>query len=247
MDVMGSPAHRPVTIGGADVHALLVRAARAQQLAACFRYPGAGSAAALAMALTRLHDAGRDDPEVGPRVSRLWAAIDPRDDSGLQAAYSRHFIGVGASPLHETAFGRPRLTTAAELADVRGFYRAFGFDLSEETPEAADHLGAELEFHAALLVKLAWAAQQGHAEGWEVTAAAAASFLESHLGRWVPALTGRILAGGADDFYALAAREAERFVRAECAWFGAAPDPVAAEDGRERADTFTCPHADHCG
>lgn len=246
---MGAAADRAVTRhgGGAAVHALLVRAALAQWLAACFRYPEAGSATRLRSALGRLVDSATPYPELATLVSRLAAALEAVNDDTLQLQYSRLFIGTGASPLHESAYGPRRLTTAAELADVRGFYRAFGFDLSETTPETADHVGAELEFHAALVVKLAWAYEQALGDPVEITSRAAASFLDAHLGRWIPALAHRLASCAADSFHARVAAEAERFVSAECRGFGVEPAAVSGEPAGKEPETFTCPHAASCG
>jgi putative dimethyl sulfoxide reductase chaperone len=226
-------------------HGLLVRAAVAQRLAACFRYPRQGTADALREAVAPLATSSRPFPALAAAVERLAAALASVDDDALQAAYSRRFIGTAATPLHETAYGPPRLTTAAELADVQGFYRAFGFELSADAPDLADHLGAELEFHAALLAKLAWATLQELDEAREVTASAAVSFLDAHLGRWTGALAAR-LADASDPVYGHLADAASSFVAAECERFGVSPVPLASHEGRGGEEGFTCPHAATC-
>jgi putative dimethyl sulfoxide reductase chaperone len=227
-------------------HGLLVRAALAQRLAACFRYPREGTAEALREAVAPLATSSRPFPPLAAAVERLAAALASVDDDALQAAYSRRFIGTAAAPLHETAYGPPRLTTAAELADVQGFYRAFGFELSADAPDLADHLGAELEFHAALLAKLAWATLQELDEAREVTASAAVSFLDAHLGRWTGALAARLAADASDTVYDRLASAAASFVAAECERFGVSPVPLASREGRGEEEGFTCPHAATC-
>jgi putative dimethyl sulfoxide reductase chaperone len=229
----------------ASVYPLLVRAAVAQHLAACFRPPRAGTAAALGDGLAAVVTSSAPSyAEVAPAVSSLADTLASLDDEALQAEYSRLFIGTAATPLHETAYGPPRLTTAAELADIQGFYRAFGFELSEATPDMADHLGAELEFHAALLVKLAWASSEGLREPQEVTAGAVAAFLDAHLGRWTATLADWLAAAGG--VYAQAAAAVAAFVRDECLRFDVAPLPLAIREARGEAETFTCPHAETC-
>jgi putative dimethyl sulfoxide reductase chaperone len=238
------PAESPAS--SAIPHALLLRAALAQRLAACFRYPRDGMAASLREGVRSLQPPAAADPDLGPIVARFAAIVAGADDEALQAEYSRVFIGAGASPLHETAYGPARLTIAAELADVQGFYRAFGFRLSETMPEMADHLGAELEFHAALLVKMAWAALQEWQEPQETTTRAAAAFLDAHLGRWTRALARRLEVAAPGGLYARAATEVEAFVAAECARFGVAPVPLAPREGGGDAEAFTCPMAAEC-
>jgi putative dimethyl sulfoxide reductase chaperone len=223
---------------------LLVRAAVAQRFAASFRYPRAGTCAAILEAVRGVLPAAADgSADLRASVGRLAAALEEADDARLQAEYSQLFIGSDAAPLHETGYGPPRLTTAAELADVQGFYRAFGFELSADAPEMADHLGAELEFHAALLAKLAWADVQELAEAADVTAHAAASFLDAHLGRWVAMLAERLHDVAPESVYSRAAAEAAAFVTAECGRFGVRPSLLGPRGGAGEADVFTCPHA----
>jgi TorA maturation chaperone TorD len=249
MDVMGTAAHRAVTRAGHDdtgIHALLARAAMAQRLAACFRYPEPGSAGRLQSDLAELGARGDGCQDVASSAARLAAAAACVDDAGRQREYSRLFIGVDAIALHESAYGPRRLTTAAELADVLGFYRAFGFDLSARSPETADHVGAELEFLAALLVKLAWALHAELEESRDVTADAAASFLETHLGRWMSALAQRLAEKAPDTLTTRAAAEADRLVRNVCGELGVRPEALDPGVSGGETEPFSCPHAATC-
>ncbi|MFN3478975.1 MAG: molecular chaperone [Thermodesulfovibrionales bacterium] len=72
-----------------------------------------------------------------------------------------------------------------EMADIAGFYRAFGFDFDGERP---DHLSLELEFMRILSLKEAMALQEGDQEKLDVTTNAERKFLSSHIGRWTEAL-----------------------------------------------------------
>jgi TorA maturation chaperone TorD len=249
MDVMGTAAHRAVTTAGhgdTAVHTLLARAAMAQCLAACFRYPEPGGAGRLHSDLAELAARGEGCQDVASSAARLAAAAACLDDVARQVEYSRLFIGVDALALHESAYGPRRLTTAAELADVLGFYRAFGFDLSARSPETADHIGAELEFLAALLVKLAWAIHAELEEPREVTVRAAASFLETHLGRWMPALAQRIADKAPDTLTARAAAAADRLVRRVCEDLDVRPAALDPGVSGGEAEPFSCPHAATC-
>jgi TorA maturation chaperone TorD len=75
-----------------------------------------------------------------------------------------------------------------EMADIAGFYRAFGFTF-EGRP---DHLGAELEFMHLLTTKEAKAAWDRKDEQVEVCRDGQRKFLAAHLGRWIDGLPEKI-------------------------------------------------------
>jgi TorA maturation chaperone TorD len=131
---------------------------------------------------------------------------------------------------------------AALLADVAGFYRAFGLETAEGQPEVEDHVCAELEFMSALSLKEAWALAEQAAEGLEVTVTAQRAFLTDHLGRWTPAFAERLAAAAAGDFYAAAAAALRAWVAADCARLAVTP---AALEGVNEAEAgpFECPMA----
>jgi len=97
----------------------------------------------------------------------------------------------GVVPVYETSYepgpgasGGPTF----QMADIAGFYRAFGFEVSGERP---DHIVPELEFLALVLVKEAYALMAGQVEGAEICATARRRFIAEHLGRWLPMLRER--------------------------------------------------------
>ncbi len=103
----------------------------------------------------------------------------------LQTEYSRA-LGVTGSLCYETEYGLPHeFRQSQELADLAGFYRAFGFGLGGPVRERPDHVAVELEFMYALSLKEAYAASQGLMEAAEICADAERKFLRDHLGRWL--------------------------------------------------------------
>ncbi len=104
------------------------------------------------------------------------------------AEYNRLFEGNVACPINESGF--IRRDKGAILADIAGFYNAFGFKLSEDASEKVDHLTAELEFMAMLLVKLVQAPDQEDAP--RTTHDALGSFSFDHLGEWLPTFCERL-------------------------------------------------------
>lgn len=86
--------------------------------------------------------------------------------------------------LYEGNYHHP-FSAYEEMADIAGFYRAFGFSFDGERP---DHLCLELEFMRILSLKEAMALQEVDQEKIDVTINAEREFLSSHIGRWTEAL-----------------------------------------------------------
>jgi len=123
----------------------------------------------------------------------LWAA-----ESALRRTatdrwsdeHARLFESAGVCPPNETAY--IRRDKGVILADICGFYSAFGFRLADGGHEKADHLRTELEFTAFLLLMLARARAEGREEEAIITRDAVASFLADHLGTWLPLFAERL-------------------------------------------------------
>jgi TorA maturation chaperone TorD len=104
------------------------------------------------------------------------------------------------------------------LADVSGFYRAFGFAPADRNSERPDHIAIELEFMACLL-ELERDAAAGIADDRrhrrQVCREAQAAFLQQHLACWAP--TFAVLLDNADDsgFYSAAGAFLAALVPAE--------------------------------
>ncbi|ELY60069.1 anaerobic dehydrogenase [Natronococcus amylolyticus DSM 10524] len=79
------------------------------------------------------------------------------------------------------------VTSTDVLADISGFYGAFGLSMDEGNRERVDHLCIQLEFLSHLALQTAYLENEGDETGIEVLTDAQGSFLEDHLGRW----TGR--------------------------------------------------------
>ncbi|MBI4437088.1 MAG: molecular chaperone TorD family protein [Candidatus Omnitrophica bacterium] len=146
------------------------------------------------------------------------------------------------SPPYETQYGSNHVFwQSQQLADIAGFYRAFGLQLAEAAHERVDHLAVELEFMGFLALKEVYALQ-GHDEAHQtIVRDAQAKFLKDHLGRWVGAWAGRIRAKLPDGAYAHLAETLVRFITRECQAFGVKPEvllfntdaqrPVSVDEG----------------
>jgi len=111
------------------------------------------------------------------------------------------------------------------LADLAGFYRAFGVEAKERV-ERLDHISTELEFLYLVAFKEAHALRSGLAEGAQICRDAQAAFLEDHLGRWAPVFARRLERKDPDGPYGAAARMLLAFIAAEAKALAAESDPA---------------------
>ena len=219
----------------------LRRSALYRLLAMAFAYPTPPRLAEVAAAATAAL-AGAP-AEVAAALRRLAETAPATDLGALTGEHVALFQRQVRCPPYEGAYGPAQMAgKAAILADVAGFYRAFGLETAEGQPEVEDHLCAELEFMSALTLKEAWALAEQEADGLEVTLAAERAFLSEHLGRWTRAFAERLTAAAAPGFYPAAAGALRAWLDADCARLGVAP---AALDGVNEAEAgpLDCPMA----
>jgi DMSO reductase family type II enzyme chaperone len=101
------------------------------------------------------------------------------------------------------------------MADVAGFYRAFGLRISRAQRELPDFLGSELEFLHAVGWKEAQAVREDNRQAVAVCRQAQRKFLAEHLGVWISAFRAKTEASPAARFYVVLARLVEGFVKAQ--------------------------------
>ncbi len=73
-----------------------------------------------------------------------------------------------------------------ELADLAGFYKAFGFKIAQDikNKESFDHISIELEFMAILTWKAAYAREKDQKEKEKIVLDARKAFFTDHLAKW---------------------------------------------------------------
>jgi TorA maturation chaperone TorD len=138
----------------------------------------------------------------------------------LEEAFRGRFTHVHSRdcPLYETDSAKREVwRQAQDLADLGGFYRAFGL---EESGERVDHVSVELEFLHVLAYKRAWALEHDQAEHAEVCRLAEEAFLRDHALRWIPDVAERLRAIGSGSPYAAIGTLMGVFLRAESARTG---------------------------
>jgi nitrate reductase assembly molybdenum cofactor insertion protein NarJ len=137
------------------------------------------------------------------------------DLASLQYAH-RHSFGLAGSLCYETEYGLPHeFRQSQELADISGFYHAFGFRVGGARKERPDHLAVELEFMYALALKQAYALDTGALEQAEICLEAQCRFLQDHLGHWVRLFERSLAANGGVEPYLSLAHFMTDFVQAD--------------------------------
>jgi TorA maturation chaperone TorD len=135
----------------------------------------------------------------------------PGSASELRGEYDRVFglVFSRECPPYETEYHPAEETffRSQQLADIAGFYRAFGLEPSRVRPERPDHVALELEFMAFLLAKTRLAAQterleRERAEKIEVCKSATKRFFRDHLAWWLPSFATGLRKKAGSGFYA---------------------------------------------
>jgi TorA maturation chaperone TorD len=238
------PSEAPGTAEAA-VSAALVRAAVYRLLAGAFLVPTPARLEGLAAGA---RDAAESlDGPLAEAVRRLAEATAAADPSATAAEHGFLFgRQVRCSP-YESAYSglSPFGDKSARLADVAGFYSAFGLGPAAAAPEMEDHIGAELEFMSALALKEAWALAEGDAEALAVTRDAERAFLGEHLGRWAGAFAAEVEAATPLPNLTVAAALLAFWIDAEVEALGATPTRATGPDDVDPEDAapFACPLA----
>ncbi len=131
-------------------------------------------------------------------------------------------------PPYETEYtGAHVFMRAQQLADVAGFYRAFGLRVASAFHERPDHIAAELEFMQVLVLKEARALAPGERGNARVCRDAQANFLRDHLGRWLAPYAQRLATQAAGGFYGALVAFARTFVAQDARRLGVHPEIAA--------------------
>jgi TorA maturation chaperone TorD len=232
----------------AEVARALTRGGIYRLLGRAFGYPTPSVLAELGPLAVRAAEAPGVAPDIRQRLVDFSLAARDADPGVLAGEHVFLFDRQVRCPPYESAYApAPRMAgKSAELADVAGFYAAFGLTPALARPDMEDHIAAELEFMSALALKEAYAAAEEDADGLAVTRAAQVTFLTDHLGRWAEAFGGSLHAATPVPFYAAAARLLAAWVLAEVAALGATPTRLEAlaDPGPAGEEAFTCPMAE---
>lgn len=167
------------------------------------------------------------------------------DQRSLEAAYLAafgHTISKECPP-YEAEYGQADVFQKSQaLADIGGFYRAFGVE--PRLLDRLDHLSVELEFVQFLALKEAYATARQHGEDrLALCREAQACFLEEHLGCWVGSFALRLTNRAGSGPYGPLANLLARFVAWDMGRYGLEPPPPVAlsQEGAPEPPCAVCP------
>ncbi|MFO1352423.1 MAG: molecular chaperone TorD family protein [Gammaproteobacteria bacterium] len=228
---------------------ILLRAGIYRALALGLAYPTAAMLQRIVADWQKLLNCDQPWPiAVQPLAEAALAAWREADSAELQAEHIRLFGPAGRCPPSETAYGDAgrMLGKAAQLADISGFYLAFGMQTANHEQQAIDHLALELEFMSILGLKEALALSEDWEERWAVTSDAQAKFARDHLGIWTDAWYERLRGCDSHPCYLRLGETIQAFVRSENQRLAVAPHPLEGltVDKEVGGDALVCPLAD---
>ncbi|MCH8801564.1 MAG: molecular chaperone TorD family protein [Chloroflexi bacterium] len=176
----------------------LGRSALYELVSLAFLYPVPGALDLLKDGACRVGEVALEmaPPELMHVVKQLADDLEAVDEQTLEQEYVSvfgHSIASDCS-LYEAEYANAEVfQKSGSLADLNGFYAAFGVKPNPELKDRLDHIGVELEFMQLLTIKEAYAHLNGHgSDKAAVCRQAQANFLANHLAHWVKTLARRL-------------------------------------------------------
>ncbi|MBE0610281.1 MAG: molecular chaperone TorD family protein [Dehalococcoidia bacterium] len=209
------------------IEALAARVAGYSLLAHTFAYPDAERIAAIREAGAEFAAMGLQSPLSG--LARLAMTATAEE---MEAEYVR-LCTLSSSPdcpTFETAyFSADATQQTTRMADIAGFYRAFGVDATSGGMRP-DDLPVELEFMSFLCQKEAYATEHLGAPRMKQAARAQRMFLDEHLGCWGAAFGRRIAPRATPGhFYQVAGLALAEWIGDECTLLRVRPEEVTGD------------------
>jgi len=132
-----------------------------------------------------------DNPKLNENLDVLSNTVDKMAPFSLDQ-FQSEFINIFGHtiseeyPPYETQYGGAHIfQQTQELADIAGFYKAFGLEITDPAVERLDHISIELEYMYFLSYKEAYARKNHNSEKVDICVNVQKKFLDEHLGEWV--------------------------------------------------------------
>jgi TorA maturation chaperone TorD len=149
---------------------------------------------------------------IGLEFAKEASHTQPED---VARNYSELFTTRQQCKLDEAEYDKAIFNRYQRMADVGGFYRAFGYQESGDAHQRPDFIGLELEFMQLLLIKRAYAMEQGWDDKAEACLAAEREFLKEHLAWWVPAMCDNLRGASTCAYFKQLSDFLEAFIASE--------------------------------
>ncbi len=207
----------------------LARSQAYEFISAAFSYPDAALAEFLQARLPEAENCASflGDSTSAEALGNLRPAITSCSADQLETEYVQTF-GHNISkecPPYEAEYGQSHIFQKSQtLADIAGFYRAFGLQLAPDLNDRMDHISVELEFMHVPCAKEAYALAKGHpAEQLAVCREAQAKFLGEHLGQWALGFERMLENKAGSNFYGLIGQLLKAFLTFDIRTLGLEP------------------------
>ncbi len=187
--------------------------------------------------------------DLDPELAAFGDQMTDTNASELKSLHGHvfsHVVSADCPPCEALYTAKEIFQETSELADIAGFYKAFGLTLAES--ERVDHISVELEFMHFLTYKEAYAQTHHDPAKARFCRETQRKFVRDHLGRW-SAHFARLLDQKADGgYYSCLALLLEKFVSSEVAFLRVNPEVTLANQEWRSADSdeSSCPIGEAC-
>lgn len=124
------------------------------------------------------------------------------------------FGGIGGC--HDCESSYRSLPAGGMLADISGFYNAFGYPEEDIDNKPPDHICKELGYLSFMFAKEAHALYKEDTEAAETCSQARTKFIKEHLLEWSTSFVENVSENAPDSFFSKAAALMNEAVEAEC-------------------------------
>lgn len=228
-----------MTVGAPDRTSTVRAVAEWRLLSFCLSMPTHERLTEIAMLAAALGEGER----ATDGLDALAAAAGAADPDDVAAAQARLFGGAVMVAPFEGSYEDDPFRQARQLADVAGFYRAFGVDAHGADGERADHAGCELEFLAFVAARRVALEDAQRDEDAAECLRLEGLFLTEHPGRWLPTFFAELEREATDPFHRAVAAVGRRVMDETLASRGIAAHVATPRRARRHAveaDALDC-------
>jgi len=229
-------AEKEIALARADVYRLLSRA---------FVYPGKEEMESLRELATDVEDSINILPyDIKEEYQAFSSNIAKADVEALKPEYTEMFLTRMFCPLTETVYGKNSFNTPNILGDISGYYKAFGFKLSDKAEVPShDHIAVEAEFMSFLELKIAYALEQENKENLDICLTAKKGFLAEHIGRWTYVFGQNLVTRSNEDYFKSLGHLISKFFDEELGFYSIKVDIEGNQELPQKNDDLICPAA----